>query len=57
MMRAFSHRYRWHKRFVPMLDRPNDVGILTRNPTVFADADVEQFVPNDDARTRRFATH
>ena len=58
MMRAFSHRYRWHKRLVPMRDRPNDASMLTRKATVFTNpADVLQFPSNDVARTRRFASH
>ena len=57
MMRAFSHRYRWHKRLVPMRVRPNDASMLTSCPKVLADADPVQLKASDDARTTRFASH
>ena len=57
--RAFSHRHRWHERFVPMPDRPNDASKLTGIPAVLAEVDAVQFEPNDDTRTRarKFPSH
>jgi hypothetical protein len=57
MARAFSYKYRWHKRFVPMTDRPKVASKLMRIRAVFAVSDAVQFSPNAVAVTRRFASH
>ena len=57
MARAFSYRYRWHKRFVPMPDSPKVASRLMRTRAVFAVSVEVQFVPNAVAVTRRFASH
>jgi hypothetical protein len=57
MTRAFSTRYRWHRRFVPMTERPNVARMFTRKSAMFAVSDCTQFCPNAVAATRKFASH
>ena len=57
MARAFSYKYRWHKRFVPMIDRPKVASNSMRKGAVRAVSDAVQLSPNAVAVTRRFASH
>jgi hypothetical protein len=42
MVRAFSNRYRWHKRFVPITDRPKVANKLMLRRGVLAVSDEVQ---------------
>jgi hypothetical protein len=57
MARAFSYKYRWHKRFVPMIDRPKVASKLMKKRAVLTVSDAVQFSTTAVAVTRRFASH